>query len=86
MYEVLLTESASLAYQRADVVLARKLNRCVIILSQTPRTHPNAKLLSGPLAGRWRYRLGDWRVTYRIDEEAKKVIVLRISHRREAYR
>ena len=35
---------------------------------------------------RWRIRVGDYRVIYRIDDTACEVVVLRIAHRRQAYR
>ena len=34
----------------------------------------------------WRYRVGDWRIVVRIEDEVLRVLVLRIAHRREAYR
>jgi mRNA interferase RelE/StbE len=37
-------------------------------------------------ANRWRVRIGDYRVIYQIDDQVQEVIVLRIAHRREAYR
>jgi mRNA interferase RelE/StbE len=42
-------------------------------------------MLTGPLAGLRRYRIGDWRVLFTIDEERSKVFVLSIAHRREVY-
>jgi mRNA interferase RelE/StbE len=33
-----------------------------------------------------RLRVGDYRILYAIDDSAKKVIVYRVKHRREAYR
>jgi len=42
--------------------------------------------LRKPFEGLWRARRGEYRVRYRIDEEAHKVVVLPISHRRDAYR
>lgn len=44
-----------------------------------------------PLAGRrfkdlWRYRVGDYRIIARIDDEAVVVLVVEIGHRREVYR
>jgi len=35
---------------------------------------------------RWRIRVGDYRIIYEIDESKSLVIILRIKHRREAYR
>ena len=37
-------------------------------------------------AGGFRVREGDYRILYQIDDEAQVVAVLRIRHRREAYR
>jgi len=34
----------------------------------------------------WRLRIGNYRVIYEIDDDARRVIVLRVKHRREAYR
>lgn len=34
----------------------------------------------------WRLRVGDWRVVLEIDNEASIVYVIRVLHRREAYR
>jgi len=34
----------------------------------------------------WRIRVGDYRVIYEIDEEVRAVKIMRIRHRREAYR
>ena len=47
---------------------------------------PNIKKLKGPLAGAFRFRIGEWRVIYRIDKSQKQVIVLLIVHRKNAYR
>lgn len=42
---------------------------------------------SGPgIAPLWRYRVGDWRIVVRIEDEVLRVLVLRIAHRREVYR
>jgi mRNA interferase RelE/StbE len=45
----------------------------------------NIKRLKGPLAGHYRYRAGDWRIIYQIDEQARTVTVMLIAHRSEAY-
>ena len=42
---------------------------------------------SGPgAAPLWRYRVGDWRIVVRIEDEVLRVLVLRVAHRREVYR
>ena len=49
-----------------------------------PRTF--GKPLTGDKVGLWRYRVGDYRVICRIDDDRSAVLVLRIAHRREVYR
>ncbi|MEN6450221.1 MAG: type II toxin-antitoxin system RelE/ParE family toxin [Thermoguttaceae bacterium] len=65
--------------------MARKINRCVANLANNPYAHPRIKRLAGSLRGRFRYRVGDWRVVYRVDERAKRVTVLLIAHRGSVY-
>lgn len=48
--------------------------------------HRVGKPLRGELAGLWSARRGTYRVVYRIDEDRRDVIVLRIEHRRDVYR
>ncbi len=85
MFEVVLSPESQDFYAAADKPLAKKLVRCFMQLEREPRMHNAIKMLSGPLTGRRRYRIGDWRVIYAIDEEKAKVFVLSIAHRREVY-
>tara|TARA_R110000823_G_scaffold101351_1_gene217809 strand:+ start:67 stop:333 length:267 start_codon:yes stop_codon:yes gene_type:complete len=49
-----------------------------------PRTLGSA--LTGDHAGYWRWRVGDYRVVARIEDERVVIIVVRVAHRREVYR
>ncbi|MCX7048046.1 MAG: type II toxin-antitoxin system RelE/ParE family toxin [Candidatus Sumerlaeota bacterium] len=53
-------------------------------LEQTPRPHGVKKLSAEENA--WRLRCGDWRIIYEIHDDRLLIIVIRIAHRREAYR
>jgi len=86
MYKVLLSSKARRFFEDAPGLLQRKLDRCFDTLKSNPRGHPNIKPLSGALSGYYRFRTGDYRVLYRIDDERRVVSVERIAHRREAYR
>ena len=72
-------------FEAASASLQPKLDRCFEMLKINPRNHPNIKMLKGDLAGYYRYRVGDYRVVYYIDDEQKKVFVTIIAHRREVY-
>lgn len=85
MYEVLLHPDAQKVYIDADKALAKKIARCLQQLEQTPRLHPNIKTLKGDYAGYYRYRIGDCRVIYTVDDELVQVFVVAIANRSEAY-
>ena len=85
MYEVLLHPDAQNVYANADQALAKKIALCLQQLEQNPRSHPNIKPLKGDLAGFYRYRIGDYRVIYSIEDEVVRVFVVAIAHRSQAY-
>lgn len=54
-----------------------------IAVAEDPRRF--GKPLRRNLAGLWRYRVGDYRLICRIEDERVVVLVLQIGHRREVY-
>ncbi|QEA38261.1 type II toxin-antitoxin system RelE/ParE family toxin [Pistricoccus aurantiacus] len=44
------------------------------------------KPLTGKLGELWRYRVGHYRIIADIDDQAIRILVIRIGHRREIYR
>ncbi|PSN12641.1 type II toxin-antitoxin system RelE/ParE family toxin [filamentous cyanobacterium CCT1] len=85
MYSVRLVKKAAKFFKSVDSSLARRLAKAFEVLEENPHQHPNIKALKGELAGRYRYRVGDHRIIYRIDDDAAEVIVLLIKHRQDAY-
>lgn len=85
MYEVLLHPDAQEVYINADKALAKKFARCLQHLEQSPRFHPNIKALKGNYLGYYRYRVGDYRVIYTVDDNLVQVFVIAIVHRSKAY-
>ena len=45
-----------------------------------------AALQGGGAIPMWRYRVGDWRIVVRIEDEVLRVLVVKVGHRREVYR
>ncbi|MBE9001136.1 type II toxin-antitoxin system RelE/ParE family toxin [Nostoc sp. LEGE 12447] len=85
MYNVVLSAKAEEIYATADQALAKKVARCFEQLEQNPRFHPNVKPLKGDFAGYYRYRIGNYRVIYQVDDGTNQVMVTTIAYRREAY-
>ncbi len=63
--------------------LFEQVNEAILSLEREPRPQGAIKLTG--LEG-YRIRVRDMRVLYRIDDQAKEVIVYRVKHRREVYR
>ncbi len=69
--------------------LDRPIMERVWVAVQVPRQNPRppaARRLRHPAIGEYRLRLGDWRVFYDVDEGSRTIVILRVMHRREAYR
>lgn len=49
-------------------------------------TLDDPRALTGDHAGYWRWRIGDYRVVARIEDDRVVIIVVRVAHRREVYR
>ncbi|OGQ05574.1 MAG: hypothetical protein A2W61_05405 [Deltaproteobacteria bacterium RIFCSPLOWO2_01_44_7] len=75
-----------LAPHRESQIQAKLNKYCYPQLKKEPHFGPNIKRLKGWEPPTWRYRIGDWRFFYEIDEKERIVFLLTVEHRREAYR
>lgn len=50
---------------------------------ENPRLH--GKGLTSNLSGEWRYRVGDYRLIAKIDDNIVTILVLNVGHRRDIY-
>ena len=84
MYALLIKRSAERDLRRLPSVLFERVNERILSLRDDPRPHGVRKLVEA-LEG-WRIRVGDHRILYQIDDDAQTVTIVRVKHRREAYR
>lgn len=84
MYEVHLERTAERDLRRLSVQAFHRIAPRIKALSDDPRPLGCHKI-SGSEKD-WRIRVGDYRVIYEVDEKAKAVRVMRVRHRKEAYR
>jgi mRNA interferase RelE/StbE len=83
-YAVLLEKSAARFLLRLrDAKLKSRLDEAIESLADDPRP-PGCRKLAGT-TDRYRVRVGDYRIVYRIDDGKVTVLVLLIGHRREVY-
>jgi mRNA interferase RelE/StbE len=85
-YELILTPPARRAIAAAlpEVVATAVIEILTTALVTNP--HCVGKPLQDRLTGVWSARRGTYRILYRIHEQRREVIVLRVEHRRDAYR
>lgn len=84
-YEIALTPGA----RRAIHQLPARITTAVVVFLAGPlaeNPHRVGKPLRAPLQGCFSARLHPYRVVYEIDEDKRKVTVLRIEHRTDVYR
>ena len=55
-----------------------------LVNCEDPRAH--GKALTADLKGKWRYRIGDYRLICLINDEELVILALSVGHRREIYK
>ncbi|HEV8672547.1 MAG TPA: type II toxin-antitoxin system RelE/ParE family toxin [Methylomirabilota bacterium] len=83
-YGVLLSGAAERDRRKLSPEIRSRITRTLLALEQEPQP-PGVAKLSGTANG-WHIRVGDYRILFEVDDEAQTVLVLRVAHRREAYR
>ena len=75
MFKIFLTKEAAKSYQKADKPTKDRLDKCFEALKVNPKDGSNIKRLHGELEGLYRYRTGQLRVVYKIEEDRIIIIV-----------
>jgi len=82
-YQVILSNRAARELRSLPLPDRRATLAALDALVDDPRA---GKPLVGQLAGVWSLRRGDFRILYRLDDDARRVEIARIAHRRDVYR
>ena len=83
-YRVVFTRSARHELEALEASMARRILSRVEVLATSPRPNGCVKLQGA--ADLWRIRIGDYRVVYAIDDDARLVDIRVGRHRSDAYR
>lgn len=84
MYTLLLKATAEKDLRKLPRSILERIHPRLLALRMDPRPTGAIKL-AGDLEG-WRVRVGDYRIVYIIDDDARTVTIVRVRHRREVYR
>jgi len=83
-YAIEYTASARRDLRSLDRQIQQRVADKIEDLAENPFP-PSVKKFQGE-ANHWRIRVGDYRIVYRIDSQRVVVVIVRVAHRREAYR
>ncbi len=84
MYEVYLERAAENDLKRLPASTFDRIVPQIKTLSENPRPSGCRKIAGSK--SDWRIRIGDYRVLYEMNDKTKVVRVMRVRHRRQAYR
>jgi len=82
MYRAVFSHRAEKVFMSLPDREARRVKETIQKLTENPRVHGTIKLEAAPVA-RYRYRIGDYRILFDIDDEARIIEILDISKRDE---
>ena len=83
-YQLEVKERAAKELSRLRPDIGRRLLQSIESLASDPRPKHSHKLSESESS--YRLRVGEYRVLYQVDDEAKLVTIFKIGHRREVYR
>ena len=86
IYKVQLSPHAAKQYTKLDPVIKPSLQSAIDALQRAPLAGPKIKRLKGRLHAYSRYRVGDYRIVYAVDQRERFVYIDCIQHRRDVYR
>lgn len=81
-YRVLYTQEAARQIGKLDGAVKERIRKAINRLSEHPEL---GKRLTGLLSDRWSYRVGAWRILYKIRRAELLILILTVGHRREVY-
>jgi len=85
VYKVVYLDSVESDLKSLDKPIRKRLlDKIETVLVKDPEGL--GKPLTGVFAGFWRYRMGDFRIIYKISRKDILIIVARIGHRKDIYR
>jgi mRNA interferase RelE/StbE len=81
-FEVYFSEKAARELKKLDKQIQRRIIEKLTHYASAENLN-EAKRLTNPILGEWRYRIGDYRVIF--DLSGKELQVLKVAHRSEVY-
>ena len=86
MHKIILHRNVVKFYQKADNALKERLADAMDVIARNPRLDGHIKKLKGDLKHMHRFRMGDMRILYEIDDDQEIVWIKTVEWRGSAYK
>ncbi len=86
VWKVDLTPSAGKGFDKLDKPVQKRIREFVKELEKTDNPRLMLEPYSGPLAGYWKKRFGDYRIICDIQDKIVTVLIVNVGHRSKVYR
>jgi mRNA interferase RelE/StbE len=86
MHKILFHRNAVKFYRKADDTLKERIADAIDVIARNPHLDSHIKKLKGDLKHMHRFRMGDLRILYEIDDEQETVWLKTIEWRGSAYK
>jgi mRNA interferase RelE/StbE len=86
MYEIELSKSSVKAIESSDAKTQERIYGALQTIKTNPFWHDKIKKLRGGLKGRFRYRIGEIRIIYKVVGESKTIFIEAIGKRGDIYK
>ena len=85
MFELFFHKKAQKSYKNIDKSIIRKFNKAIENLKINPYLGKDIKKLKGKLTGKYRLRIGSFRVVYRVEKERNIILIESVGGRGGIY-
>ena len=85
MFKIIISKNVAKFYESLDDETISRINKAIEEISMNPFLGINIKKLKGELKGFYRYKIGDKKIVYSIDDKIKIVSIVWIGNRKDAY-
>lgn len=87
IYKIMTNEKFDKSFKNLDKSIQRMVKAWIdknLINTENPRQH--GKGLTANRSGQWRYRIGEYRILAKIEDDKIILILIDIKHKKEVYR
>ena len=83
--KIVYSRDARRQMKRLDKTVQRRIKRYMANVASLVNPRARGKGLSGNLSEYWSYRVGDYRIVCRIQDNILQIEVVKVGHRRDVY-